>query len=1024
MVGISRSVLIAAAIGIALALAPALAQTPDKVLGTEDGAYELFTPEAVAGAGLPAQTGQKGNCLSTTGSAFVWTKCGTNGGGGASLSDTVPKVESGSGAAGSSADASRGDHVHPARSLTIPGPSTTTPKVEAGSGAVGSTTVYARGDHVHPAAGGGGSFPGFGSGVPKVESGSGAVGTANSASRSDHVHPAAAGGGGNASLTWTRFARVSANSSAAVTENLTDDQFEICAEADLWAVTFVRVGTQAGIAMSATDINNSETEGAVFSETGSLLASFSIQCTGTGDSKIQKVQWKPAANIVGQIGYFYAGKVAGAGGSGSGAALSDNVPKPLGTAAAGVGTKASRDDHIHLLPTQIATNMAAISANAAKIPSAASATPKVESGSGTVGTGTAFARDDHVHPVFGAAFDLYLDGGALAWSSARVYAVRAVVQHNSVIYLNIASTQGKQASETEPGKGSSWTTYWTRFSPAGGAATPLSNNTPLVESGSGAPGTGEAASRTDHVHPARSLTIPDPATATPKVESGSGAVGTGTHYARDDHVHPVGGGGATPLSDGTPEVEKGTGSAGSATAASRGDHVHPRLFTVNSGAEPAYYGSYTKSGAEVAVSSTASTIVNAGLPSKTGNGGDFVTVKSDASDFQLSDPHAAVLSGLPAITGQGGKVLAVNSGATGVEWATAGSGGTVAWEELWTGSVSQFSRVFNFTTEQKTQCGEADFFRVRTRSKTAAALVPWQVAIFSALTNGTNVGFEGSGSTYSGDVEPLIRVLCNVSGSNIAWNAVTSLHDYAVDTLKLVGGGSSSNPTIPDPTAAGKLKHLRVNAAGAAYELADPPEGLPDYNSTVLNRFLSVTGDSSDQIAAWTELPAAPQPGTTIPEPPGIPTSGNAVRYARQDHRHSVFPARRTIYANKMSANDQTGGAFRWSAGGTDSSIPLLQAALAGGASYQLHLDLVFTNAGGMHHVARAVFPGLPSGSTLEENYRFWGRLSGGDFCYIDYGNDPENSRATYIVFCQLGDVHLSGDDRKNIQHSLYALRY
>ena len=39
------------------------------------------------------------------------------------------------------------------------------------------------------------------------------------------------------------------------------------------------------------------------------------------------------------------------GGGGGGADLSDNVPHALGTAAAGTGTKASRDDHVHAMPT-------------------------------------------------------------------------------------------------------------------------------------------------------------------------------------------------------------------------------------------------------------------------------------------------------------------------------------------------------------------------------------------------------------------------------------------------------------------------------------------------------------------------------------------------------------------------------------------------------------------------------------------------------------------------------------------------
>jgi len=106
----------------------------------------------------------------------------------------------------------------------------------------------------------------------------------------------------------------------------------------------------------------------------------------------------------------------------------------------------------------------------------------------------------------------------------------------------------------------------------GGSSIALSNTTPLVESGSGAPGTANTASRGDHVHPASG---PAMATTTPLVEAGAGAVGTSAAAARADHVHPAfGGGGGPALSDTTPIMD-GSGAAGVAATASRGDHVHP-----------------------------------------------------------------------------------------------------------------------------------------------------------------------------------------------------------------------------------------------------------------------------------------------------------------------------------------------------------------------------------------------------------------------------------------------------------------
>ena len=70
---------------------------------------------------------------------------------------------------------------------------------------------------------------------------------------------------------------------------------------------------------------------------------------------------------------FGAGRVGGI-------SLSDNTPEDVGAADAGVGTEASRDDHVH-------------GGGAA----AATATPEATAAAGAVGTDTGYARGDHVH---------------------------------------------------------------------------------------------------------------------------------------------------------------------------------------------------------------------------------------------------------------------------------------------------------------------------------------------------------------------------------------------------------------------------------------------------------------------------------------------------------------------------------------------------------------------------------------------------------------------------------------------------
>lgn len=69
--------------------------------------------------------------------------------------------------------------------------------------------------------------------------------------------------------------------------------------------------------------------------------------------------------------------------SGGGSSLSDSTPQPLGVAAAGVSTSASRADHVHALPT---------------IPALSSTTPAAL-GVAAVGVGTTAARADHVHAL-------------------------------------------------------------------------------------------------------------------------------------------------------------------------------------------------------------------------------------------------------------------------------------------------------------------------------------------------------------------------------------------------------------------------------------------------------------------------------------------------------------------------------------------------------------------------------------------------------------------------------------------------
>ena len=69
--------------------------------------------------------------------------------------------------------------------------------------------------------------------------------------------------------------------------------------------------------------------------------------------------------------------------------LSTVLPSPPGTAAIGTSADAAKADHVH--PSQ-------------SVPSPSSATPLVESGSGSAGSASTYARGDHVHPAAGSSF--------------------------------------------------------------------------------------------------------------------------------------------------------------------------------------------------------------------------------------------------------------------------------------------------------------------------------------------------------------------------------------------------------------------------------------------------------------------------------------------------------------------------------------------------------------------------------------------------------------------------------------------
>ena len=139
--------------------------------------------------------------------------------------------------------------------------------------------------------------------------------------------------------------------------------------------------------------------------------------------------------------------------SGSSVALSDSFPIMDGAPAPGVGTFASRNDHVHpsdtsraaadsptftgipLAPTaangtntdQIATTAFVLANGGGGSGTPSDTIPLVDAGTGLAGTSTAYSRGDHVHPISGpttkATFDTACTDGDFAFlNSDNVFA--------------------------------------------------------------------------------------------------------------------------------------------------------------------------------------------------------------------------------------------------------------------------------------------------------------------------------------------------------------------------------------------------------------------------------------------------------------------------------------------------------------------------------------------------------------------------------------------------------------------------
>ena len=747
------------------------------------------------------------------------------------------------------------------------------------------------------------------------------------------------------------------------------------------------------------------------------------------------------------------------GGGGSATPLSDATPKALGTAAAGTATAASRGDHVHKRPTEIADNTAAIATQAAE-------DVRLKAG------------------IVSLENDLYRPSGAIATGD-----VLTAVQCSG---SPVANCQSEWKAPT-----------------GGGDGVELSDATPK-DVGTAAAGTGTKASRDDHVHGGGGgAGLPSFAGAgkhlatnadddaavwvTPPPDlSADLAEAEAEIAANDDDIEA--------LDFLTQDLIGGTPSTGWATVT---DVTNAGIAVFNgapscNAARGATYQTAITSGvggkysavrikAGFAVANARVEVKGEGLTYEdlisgwsllcTSSDGNFAYYHELYGDTVLAwgtgvaslamqttggahigtskyagDPlkverwgivgdatHIPIGKMLPAITGQGGNCLKVNSGATGTEWAacggSSGGGGGAAWEKIkevaitnaelrkcgTTGgtvcSFGAFSDGEKATILSLIKAGTAfgvyiELIRNSGRLQTLSD-GPSGVAFFKAQADTTawdlsipmESDINGLGDEWLCDLSSSNGWRCRTDGGS-NYNAEISAIGHLYYLQAGGGGGTSDNPTIPDPTAAGALQHLRVNAAGGAYELASPYSTAAPKPPGTAAVGTALTLARSDHVHA---LPAIPQGSTDTPEADSANgAAGSSNKWSPSDHSHPITDHDTVTWTNALVSTLTGGGA---SGGVTcDGSAGAPTAASCKGLTdafrrgdYNFFLLRVARfddnqSSEPLHVSGCPLYPGIPSAI-------FAGDVVAETACTANSAKNSSNAFSQYDVFVKFGNT-------------------
>ena len=831
---LSGSLIYAAAWCGALIWIAAEAQTPSKLLGIDASGYGSYDPDVAVGAGLPSQSGQSGNCLTTTGTALSWGACGS---GGAALSDNTPQPD-GTATAGTDTEGSRSDHVH------LLNPDIATNKATGASNKASITTIETQLGDVR--------------GVPQPTN-------ANSV-------------GEVLTLTDTSVRSGNYEWKGLPEQNTAYKFFQ------QESLTVPDVSTNTQIPASGNGYRFTLLAEKEYTQ-GLKTGPFNTAYEGQINITLQRTQ--TAAIKLSTVHKF-------------------SGDKTLTTESTG-RFRVNKQDVVtlHLVAFSSVTRLA-LGNITLDDGSVLNVTDEVLAAATKISINAEITLEED--GVRKAGQMTHLSGGdpkVTFWQLERVTGGGGGGD-GSTTFIGLSDTPASYAAQG--GKflavNSGATAVEFVDKPSGGGGASLSDKTPKPL-GTAAAGSGTAASRDDHVH----LVPAEIAGNTTQIAANNQSINR-NHTSIATNTTGV-------ATNKTAIATNTTGIATNKTAiATNTTGVSNLAADIRANVEDIVALEKIKN---PALASTAA--------------GHLVRQKSDHTVYETVAPATAVLAGLPAVAGHGGNVLTVNSAENGVEWKAGGGG-----DGGGGGGGLSITRIVNKTVSLGASSSDAGFISftdtafINSLKETGERGYSIRLSADSDAHSGTTASLETATFWVSGNLTgtrylrwlpvaitnsgaqtnnfPSLQLDINSTrvelkaDANWIWSGFQNL-DVTVEVFKITsegggGGGGGDNPTIPKPTAAGANKFLRVNSAGAAYELAAVTGGHPFAMPGDLQpvKTGSNIGGTSTRVSRADHAHAIQTSLYGTPVAIGTANAaGSATTIARSDHVHSQ--------GNKVATRDQ-----------------------------------------------------------------------------------------------------------------------